>query len=55
MDDKKALRNIATAAHAWPEDPLFSDKAQWLRAKYPDDITTLIAPLSASSEVRDNR
>lgn len=55
MDDKKALRNIATAAHAWPEDALFSDKAQWLRAKYPDDITTLIAPLSASSEVRDNR
>ena len=48
-------RNIATAAHAWPEDPLFRDKAQWLRAKYPDDITTLIAPLSASSEVRDNR
>ncbi|QGN38632.1 alginate lyase family protein [Klebsiella oxytoca] len=55
MDDKKALRNIATAAHAWPEDPLFRDKAQWLRAKYPDDITTLIAPLTPSSEVRDNR
>ena len=48
MDDKKALRNIATAAHAWPEDPR-------LRANYPDDITTLIVPLSPSSEVRDNR
>ena len=55
MDDKKALRNMATAAHAWPEDPLFRAKAQWLRAKYPDDITTLIVPLSPSSEVRDNR
>ncbi|CDL21206.1 Putative exported protein precursor [Klebsiella pneumoniae IS53] len=55
MDDQKALRNIATAAHAWPEDPLFRNKAQWLRAKYPDDITTLIAPLLPSSEVRENR
>ena len=54
MDDKKALRNIATAAHAWPEDPLFREKAQWLRAKYPDDITTLIPPLFASAEVKDN-
>ncbi len=54
MDDKKALRNIATAAHAWPEDPLFREKAQWLRAKYPDDITTLITPLSVSAEVKEN-
>ncbi|MFH7097023.1 alginate lyase, partial [Klebsiella pneumoniae] len=44
-----------TTAHDWPEDPLFSNKAQWLRAKYPDDITTLIAPLLPSSEVRENR
>ncbi|MEF3102410.1 alginate lyase family protein [Raoultella terrigena] len=55
MDDKKALRNIASAAHAWPNNPLFSEKARWLRAKYPDDITTLIAPLPASTEVRDNQ
>lgn len=54
MDDKKALRNMATAAHAWPKDALFSEKARWLREKYPDDITTLIAPLSASAEVKDN-
>lgn len=54
MDDKKALRNIATAAHAWPEDPLFREKARWLRAKYPDDITTLIASLPVSAEVKDN-
>ena len=55
MDDKKALRNMATAAHAWPEDALFREKALWLRAKYPDDITTLIAPLNVPTEVRDNR
>lgn len=47
-DDKKALFNLATAAHAWPDDAGFVQKAQWLRAKYPDDITTLIAPLPVS-------
>ncbi len=45
MDDKKALVNIVSAARAWPENPLFREKAQWLMASYPDDITTLIAPL----------
>lgn len=45
MDSKKALVNIVSAARAWPEDPLFREKAQWLMASYPDDITTLIAPL----------
>ncbi|MGL5386735.1 MAG: alginate lyase family protein [Serratia sp. (in: enterobacteria)] len=45
MADKKALVNIVSAARAWPEDPLFREKAQWLMASYPDDITTLIAPL----------
>ncbi|WP_142501474.1 alginate lyase family protein [Klebsiella sp. 2680] len=54
MDDKKALRNIATAAHVWPDDPLFREKAQWLRAKYPDDITTLIAPLSPVSAFEEH-
>lgn len=44
-DDKKALYNLATAAHAWPEDGEFVQKAQWLRTRYPDDITTLISPL----------
>jgi hypothetical protein len=45
MNDKKALVNIVTAARAWPEDSLFREKAQWLMASYPDEITTLIAPL----------
>ncbi|HGM5488851.1 TPA: alginate lyase family protein [Serratia fonticola] len=45
MEGKKALVNIVSAARAWPEDPLFREKAQWLMASYPDDITTLIAPL----------
>lgn len=45
MDDKKALVNIVSAARAWPEDPVFREKAQWLMASYPDDITTLITPL----------
>ncbi|WP_174508011.1 alginate lyase family protein [Klebsiella oxytoca] len=44
-DAKKALFNMATAAHAWPDDRTFSQKAQWLRHRYPQDITTLIAPL----------
>ena len=55
MDDKKALRNLASAAHAWPDDAQFREKARWLRAKYPDDITTLIAPLPASTEARENQ
>lgn len=45
MDNKKALVNIVSAARAWPEDPIFREKAQWLMASYPDDITTLITPL----------
>jgi hypothetical protein len=45
MDNKKALVNIVSAARTWPEDPQFREKAQWLMASYPDDITTLIAPL----------
>lgn len=45
MDGKKALVNIVSAARAWPEDPQLREKAQWLMASYPDDITTLIAPL----------
>lgn len=45
MDHKKALVNIVSAARAWPEDPVFREKAQWLMASYPDDITTLITPL----------
>lgn len=45
MDNKKALVNIVSAARAWPEDPVFREKAQWLMSNYPDDITTLITPL----------
>ncbi|MCO7509205.1 alginate lyase family protein [Serratia fonticola] len=45
MDNKKALVNIVSAARTWPEDPIFREKAQWLMASYPDDITTLITPL----------
>lgn len=45
MDAKKALVNMVSAARAWPDDKQFSEKAQWLMATYPDDITTLITPL----------
>ncbi|PWC14858.1 alginate lyase [Brenneria roseae subsp. americana] len=45
MNDKKALVNIINAARAWPDDALFQEKAVWLSAKYPDDISTLIYPL----------
>lgn len=45
MNDKKALVNIINAARAWPDDALFQEKAAWLSAKYPDDISTLIYPL----------
>jgi len=44
-DDKTALFNMVTAVHAWPDDEVFRQKAQWLRAKYPDDITTLTSPI----------
>ncbi len=45
IDDKKALINMVSAARAWPEDTQLRGKAQWLMARYPDDITTLITPL----------
>lgn len=45
MDAQKALVNMVSAARAWPDDKQFSEKAQWLVANYPDDITTLITPL----------
>ncbi|VXC70688.1 Alginate lyase [Enterobacterales bacterium 8AC] len=45
MDAQKALVNMVSAARAWPDDKQFSEKAQWLMASYPDDITTLITPL----------
>ncbi|MFK3704964.1 alginate lyase family protein [Klebsiella sp. NPDC088457] len=48
-DAKKALFNMATAAHAWPDDSAFRQKAEWLRGQYPQDITTLIAPLPLQS------
>ncbi|MGE0970028.1 alginate lyase family protein [Klebsiella sp. WOUb02] len=48
-EDKKALFNLASAAHAWPQDNEFVQKARWLKEKYPDDITTLIAPLPLQS------
>lgn len=44
-DDKKALFNMLTAAHAWPDDGQFVQKARWLLTRYPDDITTLTSPL----------
>lgn len=45
MDDEKALVNMVSAARAWPDDSAFAEKAQWLMAKYPDDISHLITPL----------
>lgn len=45
MNDKKALVNMVSAARAWPDDKVFNEKARWLQAKYPDEITTLITPL----------
>ncbi|AHG18536.1 alginate lyase [Chania multitudinisentens RB-25] len=45
MEGKKALVNMVSAARTWPDDKLFNEKAQWLVASYPDDITTLITPL----------
>lgn len=45
MNDKKALVNMVSAARAWPDDKVFNEKARWLQARYPDEITTLITPL----------
>lgn len=45
MDDKKALLSLSRAAKAWPDNVLINDKARYLQAKYPEDITILVAPL----------
>ena len=45
MDDKKALLSLSRAAKAWPDDVLLNEKARYLQAKYPEDITILVAPL----------
>jgi len=44
-DDKKALLSLSRAAKAWPDNVLLNEKARYLQAKYPEDITILIAPL----------
>jgi len=48
-DDKKALFNLSRAAKAWPDNASLNEKAQYLQAKYPEDITILIAPLPVKS------
>lgn len=48
-DDKKALLSLSRAAKAWPQNALLNQKAHYLQAKYPEDITTLIAPLPITS------
>ena len=54
-DDKKALSTLANAAHAWPDDARFQQKARWLQEKYPEDITTLIAPLRQKAAAGDHK
>jgi hypothetical protein len=46
MDDKKALLSLSRAAKAWPNNALLNEKARYLQAKYPEDITILVTPLS---------
>lgn len=45
MDDKKALLSLSRAAKAWPDNALLNEKARYLQAKYPEDITVLTEPL----------
>jgi len=54
-DDKKALFNISRAAKAWPDNASLNAKAQYLQAKYPEDITILIAPLPVKSTGGDKK
>ncbi|MCS3430672.1 alginate lyase family protein [Klebsiella sp. BIGb0407] len=54
-DDKKALFNLSRAAKAWPDNASLNAKAQYLQAKYPEDITILIAPLPVKSAGGDKK
>ncbi|CFQ63121.1 Alginate lyase [Yersinia enterocolitica] len=46
VQDKKALVNMMTAARAYPTDPDFQQKAQYLMAKYPDAVEILLYPIT---------
>ncbi|WP_299997229.1 alginate lyase family protein [uncultured Cedecea sp.] len=50
MDDRKALLSLSRAAKTWPDDTLLNEKARYLQAKYPEDITILLAPLPVKPE-----
>ncbi|MBW7983981.1 alginate lyase family protein [Enterobacillus tribolii] len=45
VDEKKALINMLAAAHAWPDDGEFRQKAEYLISRYPDSVSVLIYPL----------
>lgn len=54
-DDKKALFTLSRAAKAWPDNAILNEKARYLQAKYPEDITVLIAPLAVKSASEDKK
>jgi len=43
--NKHALPTMLTAARAYPDTPLFRDKARWLLEHYPGELVALILPL----------
>lgn len=40
-----AFQNMLAAARAYPDDPVFADKARWLLKQYPGQLSALILPL----------
>ena len=40
-----AFQNMLAAARAYPDDPVFAEKARWLLQHYPGQLSALILPL----------
>jgi hypothetical protein len=43
--NRHAMQNMLAAARAYPDDPVFREKARWLLQHYPGQLSALILPL----------
>jgi hypothetical protein len=43
--NRHAMQNMLAAARAYPDQPLFAQKARWLLQHYPGELSALVLPL----------
>ena len=43
--NRRSMHNMLTAARAYPDEPVFAEKARWLLQHYPGQLSALLLPL----------